>query len=694
MKKVLLFESFDKINEWGGSDQYAMNQSIHKDMGKPRTMPSPFDKKLRLVAADAVDFYWDDWEEYKSDYEGLVDHAVRSYLRAMFPKEFNMMVRMFEPVDEAKFTDYDNNELAAYVKNNPKDKKAAEELHKRSQNLKDLSRTDEAYDGNMSDFRYEFPNQFEEVTGNSSKAIKKISKKGKGFEVRTSSYMSEPEMKAVGDAMNLELVSYEKSNIAISVYEAKRSVVHKAVKKGSYPATIVVIKDNKVVHQETVNTPEAVPAAFNVIQADYPGAKLHVEDAEGQVLFTEALDVNDPVLMAFRAAKMKREEELAKPKRKPLYGKQRRKAEDELWRISQYLKDLYAERGQLLIDMEQEAEPEGGPIADRYGEKLNRAEEEIQKLISKRQNLELRLAESVVTEARAVKRFDKKLIDDKFQVHQEGTLRTIYKGVTGNVDMEVSEKWIEMKGLRDLPEDYRGQHLGTFFELKKNLYLWATDMMSTQTGRPARDSRGDAFFNIMAIFTMDGDEILTLWERPSNFPVGTHGGPGVGFQYESVVTESREEEEARAILSDLMDEFDPWELSDMLPQDAEDTVASYGHKGSKAKKIADYLLSMAQNGEFESIVNEAKVMDRDAMIEWLEETVDFARYSEDFNGNEGGIWICGECGDTYKGKRIYDYYSEDYKKYELGVLATWEKELNKRGWYSEWYDAGTVMLWQ
>ena len=84
----------------------------------------------------------------------------------------------------------------------------------------DIERFDEAYDGNMADFRYEFPNQFEEVTGNSSKAIKKISKKGKGFEVRTSSYMSEPEMKAVGDAMNLSLVSYEKSNIVVAVYES------------------------------------------------------------------------------------------------------------------------------------------------------------------------------------------------------------------------------------------------------------------------------------------------------------------------------------------------------------------------------------------------------------------------------------------------------------------------------------------
>ena len=108
--------------------------------------------------------------------------------------------------------------------------------------------------------------------------------------------------------------------------------------------------------------------------------------------------MNDPVLMAFRAAKMKREKELAKPKRKPLYGKQRQKAEDQLWDISQELKELYAERGQLLIDMEQEAEVEGGPIADEYGTNLDVIEIDIQNLIAKRSKLEMRLAESVVTE--------------------------------------------------------------------------------------------------------------------------------------------------------------------------------------------------------------------------------------------------------------------------------------------------------
>lgn len=82
--------------------------------------------------------------------------------------------------------------------------------------------TNEAYDGNMADFRYEFPMKFEEATGNSTKAIKKMAKKGKnGYEVRTSTYMSRPEMEEVGKIMNLEVVDYKKgSNVAITVYES------------------------------------------------------------------------------------------------------------------------------------------------------------------------------------------------------------------------------------------------------------------------------------------------------------------------------------------------------------------------------------------------------------------------------------------------------------------------------------------
>ena len=95
----------------------------------------------------------------------------------------------------------------------------------------------------------------------------------------------------------------------------------------------------------------------------------------------------------------------------------------------------------------------------------------------------------------------------------------------------------------------------------------------------------------------------------------------------------------------------------------------------------------------ESIVNEAKSLDREEMMDWLDQTLTFTRTSEEFDGSKDGIWTTGENGEQYKGKRIYDYYSEDYKNRTFGVLNSWEKELNKRGWYSEWYDAGTVMIW-
>ena len=112
----------------------------------------------------------------------------------------------------------------------------------------------------------------------------------------------------------------------------------------------------------------------------------------------DEMDRNDPIAMRLRAAKMKREKELAEPKRRPLYGKVRRKVEDDLWDISQELKDLYAYRRQVLIDMEQEAEVEGGPIADRYGDELNKIEDQIQALIAKRSKLEVRLDEEGLEE--------------------------------------------------------------------------------------------------------------------------------------------------------------------------------------------------------------------------------------------------------------------------------------------------------
>jgi hypothetical protein len=73
------------------------------------------------------------------------------------------------------------------------------------------------------------------------------------------------------------------------INEASRRKVHKAAKQGSYPAVIVVVQDGKVIHQESVSTPEVAPATFNVMQEKYPKALLHLEDKTGKRLFSESV---------------------------------------------------------------------------------------------------------------------------------------------------------------------------------------------------------------------------------------------------------------------------------------------------------------------------------------------------------------------------------------------------------------------
>lgn len=84
-------------------------------------------------------------------------------------------------------------------------------------------------------------------------------------------------------------------------------------------------------------------------------------------------DINDPVLVKARAAKMAAEKEKAKQAAlNKKYGSSFMDKLDAEIGLKQELQDLKNERAQLMIDMEQEAEPEGGEIADLYGMKLNR----------------------------------------------------------------------------------------------------------------------------------------------------------------------------------------------------------------------------------------------------------------------------------------------------------------------------------
>lgn len=661
------------VNEWGSSDQSIMNKAIHKDAGSPKKMPSPFDSKLRAAAESAVDFYWDDWKEYETDRDGLIDNAVRGYLRSYFKKDWDLMVRMFEPVDES-----------------------------------------------------------------------------------------------------------------VEVNEA---------------------------------------------------------------------DMNDPVLMAFRAAKMKREKELAKPKRKPLYGKQREKAEDDLWQISQDLKDLYADRGQMLIDMEQEAEVEGGPIADEYGDKLNKIEDEIQKLIAKRAMLEIKLAESVevvedlnersinkiqkdwakvtadmkttvdawkgaegaekekmlakLKELTAKKKGLEAELDDAVGLKDadaelvgEAAIKTIHNMLFKNkgfkdivkgerataIRKEIEAEGISTKGVSDdeliqiakdlmnesvsLSEatmqeidkkvqkfviknandyDYSNQDSAfqIYLSLKKLYPSLIKESVVTEGKNDFMARYKDTNINLKKAYNHLNDEelnqlYLEIGELIADNKLKVKDAT---FTFESAVTEEEDysDEMSYGQLESCIDNstmirdrikqgvsLDPWmhsqiavaknELTSVFDAlDGDDGVVETVTNEAKISKMStEHLKKMIKQAEDErvspsfamqikaaraelkkrgesmvesSVVTEAKALDRDAMIDWLDQTLSFTRTSEEFDGAKGGIWTTGENGEEWKGKVIYAYYSEDYKNRTFGVLNSWEKELNKRGWYSEWYDAGTVMIW-
>jgi hypothetical protein len=105
-------------------------------------------------------------------------------------------------------------------------------------------------------------------------------------------------------------------------------------------------------------------------------------------------DMNDPVLVKARAAKMAGEKEKAKQAElNKKYGSSFMDKLDAEIGLKQELQDLKDEREQLMIDMEQEAEPEGGEIADRYGSRLNNIDAKMAEIKSELEDL--RMYESV-----------------------------------------------------------------------------------------------------------------------------------------------------------------------------------------------------------------------------------------------------------------------------------------------------------
>ena len=109
--------------------------------------------------------------------------------------------------------------------------------------------------------------------------------------------------------------------------------------------------------------------------------------------------MNDPVLMALRAAKDDRKKMMMDKKermKKRVYGAQREKMESRLDGIWQEIKDLKKESADLYREMDAEAGEKGDSWTDadgnRYGEMLNKIDAQLEKLYKERTDLETKLA--------------------------------------------------------------------------------------------------------------------------------------------------------------------------------------------------------------------------------------------------------------------------------------------------------------
>jgi hypothetical protein len=109
--------------------------------------------------------------------------------------------------------------------------------------------------------------------------------------------------------------------------------------------------------------------------------------------------INDPVLVALRAAKEDRKKMMMDKKermKKRIYGSKRDQMENRLEDIWQEIKDLKSSQSDIYREMDLEAGEKGMDWTDadgnRYGDMLNKIDAQLEKLYKERADIETKLA--------------------------------------------------------------------------------------------------------------------------------------------------------------------------------------------------------------------------------------------------------------------------------------------------------------
>jgi hypothetical protein len=114
---------------------------------------------------------------------------------------------------------------------------------------------------------------------------------GPGPKRDTKGIPSDPEKEKGIEIKKRKMLKFKEFSENLSVMEATTSwsKMMKGVRLGgSGPWTLVAIENRKVVGQEiNIRTKELIPASYESFKKKYPKAKIHIEDAEGSVRWTD-----------------------------------------------------------------------------------------------------------------------------------------------------------------------------------------------------------------------------------------------------------------------------------------------------------------------------------------------------------------------------------------------------------------------
>lgn len=112
--------------------------------------------------------------------------------------------------------------------------------------------------------------------------------------------------------------------------------------------------------------------------------------------------------------------------------------------------------------------------------------------------------------------------------------------------------------------------------------------------------------------------------------------------------------------------------------------------------VRDTDLERVADRWFKSFRGESEDSDREELMNALQKEYKLTtRTTEEFGISPGGIWIAAEAvkAQAPDGLPLFDYYMED-EPYVFGVHEEFEDFLKPYGFFPEWHDPGTLMLWR